>query len=164
MAKRIVTKIGYVFCVEVSSTKKRYFQYIANDLTMLNSSVIRVFKTDYKIDDNPSLETIVNDDVWFYAHTILRNGIADGLWYKVGKILELGDVENIYFREVSEFSISHLSKSYRWYVWKINCETERIDELKGIYKNYDIGPVFPSEVVYNKIRTGKFGYKLEQLE
>ena len=43
MAKRIVTKIGYVFCVEIDNKYKCFFQYVANDMTQLNSSVIRVF-------------------------------------------------------------------------------------------------------------------------
>lgn len=47
MAKRIVTKIGDVFCAEIDNRIKRYFQYIVNDMEQLNSSVIRVFKTHY---------------------------------------------------------------------------------------------------------------------
>lgn len=44
MGKRIVTQIGDIFIVYLDSTTKKYFQYVANDETMLNSSVIRVFK------------------------------------------------------------------------------------------------------------------------
>ena len=47
MAKRIVTKIGDVFCSEIDGQCKRFFQYFAIDSTMLNSSVIRVFKQHY---------------------------------------------------------------------------------------------------------------------
>ena len=43
MTKRIITKIGDIFCVEVDNDYKCYFQYVANDMTVLNSSVIRVF-------------------------------------------------------------------------------------------------------------------------
>jgi hypothetical protein len=34
MAKRIVTKIGDVFCVEVDNDYKCFFQYVANDMTV----------------------------------------------------------------------------------------------------------------------------------
>lgn len=44
MTKRIVTKIGDVFCAEIDNRIKRYFQYIVNDMEQLNSSVIRVLK------------------------------------------------------------------------------------------------------------------------
>ena len=72
MAKRIVTKIGDVFCVEVDNEYKCFFQYVANDMTVLNSSVIRVFKEHYPIDYKPNLDEIVRGNVHFYAHTILR--------------------------------------------------------------------------------------------
>ena len=48
MAKRIVTKIGDVFCAEIEGQCKRFFQYFAIDSTQLNSSVIRVFKQHYR--------------------------------------------------------------------------------------------------------------------
>lgn len=52
--KRIVTKIGNVFCVQISPQEKKYFQYIANDRLQLNSSVIRVFERAYPTDQGPS--------------------------------------------------------------------------------------------------------------
>lgn len=42
--KRVLTKIGDVFEVKIDETSKKYFQYIANDMTQLNSDVIRGFK------------------------------------------------------------------------------------------------------------------------
>ena len=44
VAKRIVTKIGDIFSVTLDNGNKRFFQYIANDLSCLNSSVIRVLR------------------------------------------------------------------------------------------------------------------------
>ena len=38
------TKLGDIFCVKIDENNKKYFQYIANDLTQLNSDVIRAFK------------------------------------------------------------------------------------------------------------------------
>jgi len=65
-------KIGDVFSVKLDDKNKKFFQYIANDLTQLNSDVIRSFKQKYPIDDNPELARIVEDEVDFYAHCILR--------------------------------------------------------------------------------------------
>ena len=56
MAKRIVTKIGNVFCAEIDGKYKCFFQYIMNDLVQLNSSVIRVFKRRYPMDYKPDME------------------------------------------------------------------------------------------------------------
>ena len=60
---------------------------------MLNSSVIRVFKTHYPMDHKPVCDEIVKDEVEFYAHTVLRAGIVNNAWYKVGKSKDLGGDE-----------------------------------------------------------------------
>lgn len=53
MAKRIVTRIGNVFCAEIEGKFKCFFQYIAKDMTQLNSSVIRVLeKSEYAVTAN----------------------------------------------------------------------------------------------------------------
>jgi hypothetical protein len=44
---RIRTKIGDVFSVPLDNINKKYFQYIPNDLTQLNSDVIRAFVKRY---------------------------------------------------------------------------------------------------------------------
>ena len=89
--KRIVTRIGNVFCAEIDNECKRFFQYVANDLEELNSSVIRVFKNKYPMDYEPEIEEIVGDEVEFYAHTILKFGIVFNAWYKVGTSKNIGD-------------------------------------------------------------------------
>lgn len=84
--KRIVTKIGNVFCVQISPQEKKYFQYIANDMLHLNSSVIRVFERTYPTDQEPKLTDVVQGEVEFYAHTVLSWGIRLEKWTKVGKV------------------------------------------------------------------------------
>ena len=44
MKKRVITKIGDVFCVAIDGKYKKYLQYIVNDLTQLNN----VSSTKYK--------------------------------------------------------------------------------------------------------------------
>lgn len=68
-------------------------------MACLNSSTIRVFKHRYPMDYKPDIESIVKDEVLFYHHTVLRPGIAERVWYKVGKSPELGieGLENILF-------------------------------------------------------------------
>ncbi|CAN5467527.1 hypothetical protein BH09BAC6_BH09BAC6_07690 [soil metagenome] len=46
---RVNTKTGDVFSVKLNNSKK-YFQYIANDSTQLNSDVIRGFRKIYAIE------------------------------------------------------------------------------------------------------------------
>ncbi len=157
--KRIVTKIGNVFCVEVENQYKMYFQYVANDISELNSSVIRVFKTKYAIDAKPDIESIVNDEVWFYAHAILRMGIADDVWYKCGKSKNIGNPENIMFRKTLEADTSKMKKSYNWLIWKINQEKQWVGELTEELKKIDVGDIFSPIFIYEKIKYGEFQMK-----
>ena len=54
--KRVVTKIGHIFCIEIDGEYKLFFQYVANDYSYLNSSVIRVFKNKYPMDYKPNMD------------------------------------------------------------------------------------------------------------
>ena len=156
MAKRIVTGKGDVFCVEIDCKFKAYFQYITTDMTQLNSTVIRVFKKHYPMDYNPDMDEIVNGEVHFYAHTILRPGLNEGAWYKVGTSKNVGDVDNIMFSLFRDANFSNKKKSYSWYIWKINQKTEFIGEMKKEYKHYDRGWIYPYSSIVGKIKTGIF--------
>ena len=163
MAKRIVTKIGDVFCVEVDNTYKRYFQYFCNDMTQLNSDVIRAFKKRYPMDYKPKPEDIVKDEVDFYAHTILRNGIEDGLWYKVGKAK--GEFEEEMSkplfgtcRETKYINgdIIDVDPNSNWYVWRINSPFKPVGILPEMYRDVvDWGSVKPDVEIFDRI---KYGY------
>ena len=159
--KRIITRIGDIFCIEIDNEYKCYFQYIAKDMSQLNSSVIRVFKRHYPMDYEYDEQEVLNDEVNFYAHTILRIGIDNGTWYKVGKSKEIGDTSKIMFRCSSDFGGGpQPRKSFDWYVWKINEEYIHIGELTEDYiKKTELGLVFSYLRILDKIKNGF--YKLE---
>ena len=162
MVKRIVTKIGNIFCAEIDGQYKCYFQYIANDLTELNSSVIRVFKRHYPIEYIPDFDEIVKDEVSFYAHTVLSVGIRYGYWSKVGKSKELGNLGNIVFRMVDEIDFRGIKKSFHWHIWNINHPVISIGELTDEYRKADIGMVFSCIEIVHRIRTGKYTFDLPE--
>lgn len=91
MIKRVNTKIGNVFSVNINDTTKKYFQLIAFDLTQLNSDVIRAFKTEYLINSNPDVLEIINDEVEFYAHCVTKIGLKLGYWEKYNNCTEIGE-------------------------------------------------------------------------
>ena len=146
MANRFVSRIGNIFCMEIDNEYKCYFQYIANDRTQLNSSVIRVFKKRYSLDDNPPMDEIIKDDVLFYAHTVIKIGYLENTWYKVGTNRDVGGISSIYFKD----------RIYPRYIWKINSPFIRIEALTEEINNYSIGSVFPHFCIVNKIKTGRF--------
>lgn len=168
MQKRIVTKIGNVFCAEIGNECKRYFQYVANDIEYLNSSVIRVFKTKYEMDYKPIIEDIVNDEVEFYAHTILKFGIVFNAWYKVGtskniregyKEALFGDANQHIYPTVHE--IIEVNPAENWTVWRINEPPLLKGKLSKEYINkINRGGVIPYIDIINRLEFGYFKYKL----
>jgi hypothetical protein len=74
MIKRIVIKFGDIFIVRFEDYQK-YFQYVADDMTQLNSRVIRAFKEKYPVDSVPDLTEVAHGEIEFYAHTSIRPGI-----------------------------------------------------------------------------------------
>ena len=164
--KRIVTKIGDIFCVEFPDNTKGYFQYIAKDMTQLNSSVIRAFYTHYPIGQDVNIENIVKDKVDFYAHTVLRAGIDFDTWYKIGKSDDIGQEEltNILFARAHRFR-GDLSKPYiqevnpleNWKIWRIGQDVIKVgilnpDLAKVVYS----GPVFPYFEIVQRMYTGYY--------
>jgi hypothetical protein len=153
---RVITKIGDVFTVKIDERSKKYFQYIVNDLTQLNSDVIRAFKKVYSIEDNPSLAEIIMDEVAFYAHCITKLGVKMGYWEKVGNIREVGTFGHVFFRSTNDYGNPSIKVSHDWWIWKINREQVRVGKLVGPYRNAEIGVVKNPKSIVHRMRTGKY--------
>jgi hypothetical protein len=154
---------------QMEEVSKKYFQYVANDLTMLNSSVIRAFKTAYPIDANPDLSEVVTGEVEFYAHCVIRWGLEMGLWEKVGNVTDVGRVEEALFATPPQSPIPdippalervrlELEKASRnWRVWRINDpDFTYVGELRGENRKAEIGGVMPPDAIIYRMRTGKY--------
>ena len=154
--KRVVTKIGHIFCVEIDGVYKCFFQFIAVDETELNSTVIRVFKTHYPMDYKPNLDEIVKDNIDFYAHVLLNDGVRNGSWYRVGKHSNLENIDNIMFKDY-EYITSTERADGIWFVWIINGETMNLGRLlPEMYKDIPDGGIFPDTFIIRKIKTGHY--------
>ena len=160
---RVITKIGDIFEAHINESTKRYFQYIANDITQLNSDVIRAFKSSYVVNEEPTLESIINDQVDFYAHCTVNIGVKLGFWEKIGKSLEIGDISIILFRDTNDCGHKTGEKpiiiSDKWYVWRINDKDfTRVGKLEGEYRKAEIGVVLNPYDIIDRIRTGKYNF------
>ncbi|MCX8524344.1 hypothetical protein OF897_10530 [Chryseobacterium formosus] len=163
MAKRIATKIGDVFSVQISETEKRYMQLIAIDLTQLNSDVIRAFKKKYSINDKPKLEEIVKDEVFFYAHCVTKFGIKLNLWTQIGNIEDVGDIRLPLFRgsrdSGKKINNEVIKVSENWYVWRINDENfTPVGKLEGNNKKADLGLVVNPYDIVDRMKTGQYNF------
>ena len=153
--KRIITRVGDIFCIELKK-QKVFFQFIAVDSSELNSATIRVFQKKYSQDYVFDAEEVINDEVMFYAHTCLKQGLKQGIWTKVGKSKEVGDLENVLFRRTSDWTPQCL-KSYRWWVGGINKDYIMVGELTEEYKNKThMGWVVPPTDIVEKIEFGEY--------
>lgn len=154
---RTKTKIGDVFAVTLDPNTKKYFQYVANDLTQLNSDVIRAFKKGYQIDDNPELRDVVADDVDFCAHVVIKWGIKKNLWIRVGNVPFTGKLDAL-FRDTNDYGNKFIKVSNRWYVWRINEEFQDVGRLTEDYQKADIGIVVSPNNIVERMRIGKYTF------
>ena len=72
---RFSLKVGDIFVINLGNGYKRYYQYIAADITQLNSEVIRVFSRNYKTNESPDVDEVIDDTIDFYAHVVCKLGI-----------------------------------------------------------------------------------------
>lgn len=156
---RVYTKIGDVFSVKIDEHTKKYFQYIASDLTQLNSDVIRAFKQTYPIGSKPVLAEIVKGDVEFYAHCVAKIGIKMGYWEKIGNISEVGKLDHILFKDTDDYGDPQIKLSQKWWVWKINEPAERVGLLVGENRKAEVGLVMDPESIVHRMRTGQYRFR-----
>ena len=156
-ATRSRIKIGNIFEVELGDGTKKYFQYVANDLTQLNSRVIRAFKHAYNTDEEIDFNKMVKDKIEFYAHVFLPIGVKLGCWKKTGHVADVGRVD-VYFRNSSDYGNPHVKRSDNWYVWKINEPFVDIGKLEGKYREAEIGVVVSPHNIVHRIKTGKYDF------
>lgn len=156
---RANTTLGDVFSVKLDDNTKKYIQYVATDLTQLNSDVIRAFKKTYSINATPDLSEIVKGEVEFYAHCVTKWGIKLNLWEKIGNIADIGKVE-VLFRDTNDYGskpdIEPIKISSNWYVWKINEDFKHIGKLEGNYKESFIGIVVNPHGIIELLKGKKY--------
>lgn len=159
--QRVTIKIGDIFEVKIDDSFKRYFQYITNDKTQLNSDVIRVFTERYPIDETPVLSKIIKGNVDFYAHVVTKWGVKQGYWKNVGNDLDIG-VTDILFRGSHDYGVKEgvepIKVSHRWYVWKINQPFVDVGRLEGENIKAEIGLVIPPYILFQRIKTGNYEF------
>lgn len=165
---RTNTKTGDIFSVNVTENTKKYFQYIANDLTQLNSDVIRAFKKEYSINDKPELSEIIKDEVEFYAHCVTKYGIKMKLWEKVGNI-PFNEKVDVIFRGTNDYGVKlgdePIKISNNWYIWRINDKDfTKVGKLTGEYRKSEIGVVVIPQDVVDRIKTGKYYFVYPDFE
>ncbi|MES2375595.1 MAG: hypothetical protein V4553_03405 [Bacteroidota bacterium] len=158
--KRVITKLGDVFCAQIDSNHKRYFQYVANDLNQLNSNVIRAFKKCYLSASNADLSIIIEDEIDFYAHCSVSHGIKLTLWEKVGNVQKEIQLNDVLFRGTNDYG-SKIGEqkivSSNWYVWKIADKGfTKVGRLKSEHLHSYIGLVINPYGIMELLKGNKY--------
>ncbi|GHT62560.1 hypothetical protein AGMMS50239_16230 [Bacteroidia bacterium] len=156
MIKRSIIKLGDIFVVKLGDYQK-YFQYVADDMSQLNSRVIRAFKEKYPIGSILDLTQIASGEIEFYAHTSIKLGVKMQLWEKVGNTSVLGNVDVI-FRDSKDYGENKVAISERWYVWQINENFRYVGKLKGENRQAEVGVVIAPKEVVERMKNGKYAY------
>ncbi len=159
---RVYTTKGDVFSVKTDENSKKYFQLITYDLTQLNSDVIRAFREIYPIDSKPELSEVINGEVEFYAHCVVKWGVKAGLWEKAGHVNDVGPLDHILFRDTSDYGEYPGQNiiSEKWYVWHIGDEKfTRVGKLTGENRKAEIGLVINPGSIAHRMRTGEYDFK-----
>ena len=150
-------KIGDVFEIALRENCKVYMQYVANDVTQMESEVIRVFSRRYASNEVVEVEDIVDDDVAFHAHTFVHLGAKEGRWTKIGNSQKLGKLD-VLFRGSDDYGNPDVDVSEKWYVWKLGKTAKSIGKLKEKYQSLEYGYVIPAEFIIERIETGKYQF------
>lgn len=149
-------KIGDIYEVPLKGDQKGYLQYIANDMTQLNSDVIRVFKQRYPVGEKVDLENVLKGEVEFYSHvTGMEFGEKDGSWKKIGQSDDIGDLKLPFFRSTND---TGNTVSNDWYVWHINEPSKYVGRLEGENIKAEIGSALPPAWVVQRMNTGKYHF------
>ena len=159
--QRVITKIGDIFEVKIDDVSKKYFQYIANDMTMLNSDVIRAFKEIYALEADPNPSEIVNGEIDFFAHSSVNAGVKLNLWKKVVNVPFSGKVDAL-FRDPEDYGVrpgeTPALISTKWRVWRINEPFKHVGKLEGENQKADVGFVVAPVNVVERLRAGKYSF------
>lgn len=82
---RVITKEGDVYETVPTEKGTRLLHFVAIDLVDLNSDVIIVYKPHVSLKDIKD-KGFLPENVDFYTHTTVSQGVKQGLWHKIGKV------------------------------------------------------------------------------
>lgn len=149
------THIGDIFEITLPGDRKRYMQFIIVDSSQMGAWGVRVFETDYSMEDKPSVDVIVKDSVDFYCNTrAIGQGILFGLWSFYGKSADLGNLDAMVFRTFNR-GIPGLNPQ-GWRVWKASQKVRHYRVLPRKYLKADDGGMFPPIWVLYRIISGRW--------
>lgn len=134
-----------------------FFQYLGEDSSMLNSSLICVFRG--RVDDagNGRAEEIVSSSVDFYAHVFIRLGIKLGTWKKHSHAAVV-PFKKVWFRDSLDYGNPSIKVSERWWVWQPGKERTNVHGQAARLKDSHIGVVVTPDDIAGRMASGSYPF------
>jgi hypothetical protein len=154
---RSANRVGDLYEVQLDESRRKIFQYVAKDRSMLNSAVIRVFRKTFHTAEDIDTNEVVRGEVDFYAHVLVLLGVKMGSWRKIGHSPHV-DTVDVVFR-ISDDIGKQLRASCNWRAWKVNKTPVRVENgLEARLQNTEIGAIIAPQHIVDRIRTGKYHF------
>lgn len=150
-------RVGDVFEAGIDHSAARFFQYVADDVTQLNSQVVRVFRETYDVKDSPDVPNVVAGKVDFHAHVFLRIGLRQGFWRKVGHAPPPSNLD-VLFRGTNDSGKPEIKISHNWHVWRVNEPFEKVGDLPPHCQGAEIGVVVPPDSLVYRMLHGRYDF------
>lgn len=108
--------IGDVYAIQLPDNRVGFMQHLANDSSQLGSNVVCVFRVIQAQDSPVDLAQIVQADIEFYAHVLLKAGETLGIWNKVGRANKAHTSLPLWCKCID--SDRTIAESKNWKVWR----------------------------------------------
>lgn len=141
----------------MNASSVRHFQYVIDDLTQLNSQVVRVFGDTFDDSEKFDADKVLSGVNDFHAHVFLRLGLKQRFWRKVGHATVPDEVDVI-FRDTNDYGNPKIHTSKNWHIWRANGPFKIIGELTPCYDKAEIGVVVPPGSLIHRLHTGSYDF------
>jgi hypothetical protein len=149
-------KQGEIYSVVVNKSA-RYFQYLHDDSTQLNSNIVRFFKGQYELESNISCEKIQSSGVDFYAHVLIKAGIKHNLWKKYSQI-DTQSLDDVWFRDSPDYGHPSIKITDKWWLWQANSSRQLFNKSTHELLISHVGIVISPDQILKRLETGSFQF------
>jgi hypothetical protein len=105
--------------------------------------------------------SVAKGDIEFYAHVLLPPGLKLGFWRNVGHAPAPENID-VAFRNTNDYGNPSIRVSKNWHVWRVNEPFERVGELRGRYRDAEIGVVVAPDSLVFRMQNGRYDFVYPQ--
>lgn len=161
--RRTIVKVGDIF--DIVGHPQYRLQVVAKDINAMESDVVAVInkKQQSSIDDE-------FEDIKFYVHTYVSEGVKDGMFIKVGNFPVTFDISKFLFKNFYDEYHNEIVEGIddakpevpypNWTVWSPADDQWRyITQEEGISTEAEDGSIYPTEDIIYRIVHGKSEFR-----